>query len=68
MFTRARFETPDMVGQHRILTEVARLVDEGVVRTTANGDLGRISAGNLREAHRLLESGTAIGKTTLTGW
>lgn len=68
MFTRSMFATPDMARQHEILTEVARLVDAGVVGTTATDDLGPITAANLRRAHRTLESGTAIGKITLTGF
>ena len=68
MFTRSMFQTPDMARQHEILTEVARLVDAGVVSTTANADLGPITAANLRQAHRMLESGTAVGKITLTGF
>ncbi|MGF1426999.1 zinc-binding alcohol dehydrogenase family protein [Kitasatospora sp. LaBMicrA B282] len=68
MYTRSMFRTPDQVMQHRILTEVARLVDAGLISTTATQDLGPINAANLRAAHRVLESGTAIGKTTLTGF
>ncbi|MFC5909233.1 zinc-binding alcohol dehydrogenase family protein [Streptacidiphilus monticola] len=68
MFTRSMFRTADQAAQHRILTQVARLVDLGTVTTTATRDLGPINATNLREAHRLQESGTAIGKTTLTGF
>lgn len=68
MFTRSRFATPDRAGQHRILTRVAHLVDAGVLRTTAIRDLGPVNAANLRAAHRLQESGTTIGKTTLTGF
>ncbi|MFC4906670.1 alcohol dehydrogenase catalytic domain-containing protein [Actinomadura gamaensis] len=51
-----------------ILTRMARLVDRGVLTTTATRDLGAINAAHLREAHRILESGTAIGKITLTGF
>ncbi|MEV4457324.1 zinc-binding alcohol dehydrogenase family protein [Microbispora sp. NPDC049633] len=68
MFTHSLFKTPNQVNQHRILDRVARLVDAGVVTTTANLDLGPVNAANLREAHRILESGTAIGKITLTGF
>ena len=68
MFTRSMFQTPDQAEQHRILTELARLVDAGTVRSTATEDLGPIDAANLRRAHRLLESGSAIGKITLTGF
>ncbi|MFJ2832510.1 zinc-binding alcohol dehydrogenase family protein [Streptomyces sp. NPDC087263] len=68
MFTRSMFRTADQSMQHHILNQVARLVDAGVLTTTATQDLGPINAGNLREAHRLQETGTAIGKTTLTGF
>jgi zinc-binding alcohol dehydrogenase family protein len=68
MFTRSMFSTPDMVRQHEILTQVAELVDAGVLKSTASGDLGPINAANLRKAHQVLESGTAIGKITLTGF
>ncbi|WP_327405998.1 zinc-binding alcohol dehydrogenase family protein [Streptomyces sp. NBC_01288] len=68
MFTRSLFKTPDQVTQHHILDRISRLVDEGALRTTATRDLGTINAANLREAHRILESGSAIGKVTLTGF
>jgi NADPH:quinone reductase len=68
MFTRAMFGTPDMIEQHKLLTEVARLIDAGVIKTTLGRDLGKINAANLREAHRLLEEGRAIGKLALTGF
>ncbi|MEV5894377.1 zinc-binding alcohol dehydrogenase family protein [Nonomuraea fuscirosea] len=68
MFTRSLFRTPDQIAQHHILTQVARLVDRGVLTTTATRDLGRIDAAHLREAHRIMESGTAVGKVTLTGF
>jgi zinc-binding alcohol dehydrogenase family protein len=65
MFTRAMFETPDMIKQHEILTRLAALVDEGVIRTTLNERLTPINAANLRWAHAKLESGTAMGKIVL---
>ncbi|HEY4352541.1 MAG TPA: zinc-binding alcohol dehydrogenase family protein [Paraburkholderia sp.] len=68
MFTRAMFGTPDMIEQHKLLTEVARLVDAGTLRTTVGEDLGRINADNLRRAHQMLEEGRAIGKLVLTGF
>ncbi|MFI7143003.1 zinc-binding alcohol dehydrogenase family protein [Streptomyces massasporeus] len=68
MYTRSLHQTPDQAEQHRILSRVAQLVDEGVLTTTATRDLGTVSAAHLREAHRIMESGTAIGKVTLTGF
>lgn len=68
MFTRSMFGTPDMIEQHKLLSEAARLIDAGTLTTTLGRDLGRIDAANLREAHRLLEEGRAIGKLVLTGF
>lgn len=68
MFTRALFNTPDMVAQHHLLNEVAQLVDAGLVRTTLAHHAGGICAANLRHAHALIESGTTRGKVVLEGW
>lgn len=68
MFTRSLFQTPDQDAQHRILGRIARLVDAGVIVSTLTDELGPINADNLRRAHRLLESGSAIGKTALSGF
>ncbi|GAB1340631.1 hypothetical protein ACE1SV_72210 [Streptomyces sp. E-15] len=46
------FQTPDQDRQRHILTQLARLVDAGIINTTATKDLGGINAANLREAHR----------------
>ncbi|MEO0447281.1 MAG: zinc-binding alcohol dehydrogenase family protein [Verrucomicrobiota bacterium] len=68
MFTRALYQTDDMIEQHRLLAEVAAMVDRGEVQTTAAEEYGTICAENLRKAHQLIESGTAKGKIVLTGW
>ncbi|MFJ5264944.1 zinc-binding alcohol dehydrogenase family protein [Streptomyces sp. NPDC088387] len=68
MFTRSMFSTPDQAVQHHILTQIARLADAGILTTTATRDFGPINATNLRDAHRLQESGKVVGKTTLTGF
>jgi len=68
MFARARFNTPDMAEQGRILERVASLIDAGELRGTRTETLVPINAANLREAHRRLESGSTIGKLALAGW
>src|SRR5207244_4041651 len=50
MFVRSSFQTPDMEEQHKLLTEVARMVDAGTIRTTFAESLGPINAANLRRA------------------
>jgi zinc-binding alcohol dehydrogenase family protein len=68
MFTRSKFEAPDMSRQGELLAEVAGLVDAGRIRTTANASFGTINAANLRRAHALIESGKAQGKVVLEGF
>jgi NADPH:quinone reductase-like Zn-dependent oxidoreductase len=62
------FNTPDILEQHRLLNEVAKLVDAGVIRTTVAETLGTINAANLKKAHALIESGRARGKLVLEGF
>ena len=68
MFTRPMFGTDDMVRQHEILTEVAGLVDSGVLRATATRNAGVINAANLRQAHAAIEAGRTVGKIVLAGF
>jgi NADPH2:quinone reductase len=68
MFGRAMFQTPDMVAQHKLLSEVARLVDQGRIITTQTQALSPINAATLREAHALIESERMRGKIVLEGW
>jgi zinc-binding alcohol dehydrogenase family protein len=68
MFTRSLFGTADMAEQHKLLAEVARLIDAGELRTTLGEHFGRINAANLKRAHALLESGKARGKIVLEGF
>jgi hypothetical protein len=48
MFTRSLYQTRDMIEQHRLLDEVADLVDAGVLRSTMTANLGHINAENLK--------------------
>ncbi len=68
MFTRSLFHTDDMDAQHRLLNAIADMVDQGAIRSTVQAKLGPICAANLRQAHALLESGTAVGKIVLEGF
>jgi len=68
MFTRSMFQTADMTEQHHILDRIAKLVDEGVLKTTLNETISPINAANLRKAHAQLEAGGTIGKIVLSGW
>ncbi len=68
MFTRPVHQTPDMIGQHRLLNRVADLVDEGRVCSTVTETITPLNAANLRRAHELVESGRTLGKVVLHSW
>ncbi len=68
MFTRPLFQTADMEAQHRLLNDVADLVDSGRVRSTMRENYGRIDAANLMRAMTFLKTGRAIGKVVLAGF
>ena len=68
MFTRPIHKTVDIEAQHRLLTEVAALVDKKEIVSTVSEDFGTINAANLKKAHALIESGKAKGKVVLAGF
>lgn len=68
MFTRLLFSTPDVARQGEILSEVARLVDAGVLRTTLRVDGGALNAANLSAAMQQVGTRRMIGKLVLSGW
>ncbi|MBG7607572.1 MAG: zinc-binding alcohol dehydrogenase family protein [Verrucomicrobia bacterium] len=65
MPTRSRFQTADMHRQGEILAEIAKRCDAGTFPKLNTTHLGSLSAANLQEAHRQLESATTIGKLTI---
>mgnify|MGYP001053171829 CR=1 FL=1 len=65
MYTRSMYQTDDMEQQHHILNALAKLLDDGTLKTTLNQTLKGFSVENLKEAHRLLESGKTIGKVVI---
>ncbi|MCV6547621.1 MAG: zinc-binding alcohol dehydrogenase family protein [Cohaesibacter sp.] len=66
MFTRSLFGTPDMAEQGRILSQMAHMVDDGVVSTTQTKAMRGLNAETLKDAHRLIETGSMIGKIVVT--
>ncbi len=67
MFTKSSFQTPDMISQHKLLNMTAKLVENGIIKTTMKENFGKLNAENLRKAHAQIESGTTIGKIVLSG-
>lgn len=62
MFTRPLYETNDLREQGHLLHRVAKLVDEGVLKSTANGSVRSLDAETLEATHQEFRAGTAIGK------
>ncbi|MEH6891219.1 zinc-binding alcohol dehydrogenase family protein [Bacillus sp. JJ864] len=65
MFTRAMYQTEDMINQHLLLNQVSELLDQNVLKTTLNRTLSPIHASNIRKAHEMIETGSMIGKIVL---
>jgi zinc-binding alcohol dehydrogenase family protein len=68
MFARSMHQTADMIEQHNLLTYVAAQIDAGKIKTTVSKVLSPINAANMREAHRLVETGNAKGKIVVEGF
>jgi NADPH:quinone reductase len=66
MFTKSQYQTPDMRSQHDLLNKVAKLVEQGIIKTTLQTNLGVLNPHNLAIAHQKLETGKAIGKLVLS--
>jgi NADPH:quinone reductase len=65
MFTRPIYQTEDMIEQHRLLKETARLIEEGDIQTTATKKMQGLTAETFREAHQIVEEGKMIGKLVI---
>jgi NADPH2:quinone reductase len=65
MFTRAVYQTSDMIEQHNLLDKLADLVDAGKIRTTLSERFEPITAANVRRAHKQVETGSMMGKIVL---
>ncbi|HDZ08395.1 zinc-binding alcohol dehydrogenase family protein [Pseudohongiella sp.] len=68
MFTRPLFSTADMSAQHALLSEVAQLIDKGLLRTTLGEHFGVVNAANLERAHDAMKTEHTIGKVVLEGF
>lgn len=68
MFVRSKAQTPDMIEQHRLLNRVAQLMDEGILKDTAQQIYSPINCEHLRLAHLDLQSQRTLGKIVLSGF
>ncbi|MGV8970252.1 MAG: zinc-binding alcohol dehydrogenase family protein [Microbacteriaceae bacterium] len=66
MFTRANPTSTADDHHHRILASITELVDAGRIRSTDTVTLDGLSIETLTEAHRLVASGTTIGKVVIS--
>ncbi|MBZ9629898.1 zinc-binding alcohol dehydrogenase family protein [Salegentibacter sp. LM13S] len=66
MFTRAKFQTPDMHKQHEILERISKLLEEETIESTLNKTFTGLRAQTFKEVHELQESGKSIGKNVIS--
>ncbi|SDR93681.1 zinc-binding alcohol dehydrogenase family protein [Gramella sp. MAR_2010_147] len=65
MFTRPKHKTDDIERQHKILNHLSELLDDGTLMSTMTTQLNGFTVENLKEAHRIQESGKSIGKNVI---
>jgi alcohol dehydrogenase/NADPH2:quinone reductase len=66
MFTRAKFQTPDMHKQHEILERISKLLEEETIESTLNKTFTGLNPETFKEVHSLQESGKSIGKNVIS--
>ena len=65
MYTRSMFTTDDMEQQSRLLSKVAKLLEDGVLIPTRQKTFHGLTPENIRQMHTNQESGTMMGKQVL---
>ncbi|MDR0807039.1 MAG: zinc-binding alcohol dehydrogenase family protein [Enterobacteriaceae bacterium] len=65
MYTRSMYQTPDIAEQGRILQQVAKLIDKGVLQGTLNKTLHGLSVENITLAHKMQLEGHMTGKIAI---
>lgn len=66
MFTRSMFQTIDMNEQHKLLTKVASLIDQNIIKTILTETYHPINIDNISNAHQVIEQAKMIGKLAIT--
>ncbi len=64
MFTRPMFGH-DMIAQQQLLTKAATMVAGGTLHSTLTTAIDHFDAAGLRQAHRLVEAGSMVGKVVV---
>lgn len=65
MYTRSMYQTGDMAQQGEILNAVAKLMDNGVVKSSLSETLHGLSVESITEAHRKVLDGHMRGKVVI---
>ena len=65
---RSMFQTDDIGKQRELLDRVSGMIDAGELVSTVTNNLGGLNLESLKDAHRLQESGSVIGKNVLEGF
>lgn len=68
MYSKSYYQTTDLITQHQILEQIATMLDDRRLQCTLTKSLSPLNAKNLREAHRLVESGHMVGKVVVSDW
>ncbi|KAG7302767.1 hypothetical protein JYU34_012730 [Plutella xylostella] len=66
MMTRYKYDTPDKVKLAEYLDLAAELFDKGVLKHTLTKTLSPLNAQTLKQAHKIIEEQTMVGKLVIT--
>ncbi len=65
MFAKSYYGTEDLVSQHENLEKIAKLLDEGKLKSTMTKELHPMNVENIKKAHQLVESQKMMGKVVV---
>lgn len=65
MFAKSYYGTEDLVSQHENLEKIAKLLNEGKLKSTMTKELHPMNVENIKKAHQLVESQKMMGKVVV---
>lgn len=68
MGTRIKYNTEDIFRVHEILQDISKMLADGRLKHTLTKTISPFNAASIREAHKIIESKSMIGKLVISGF
>lgn len=68
MATRIKYNTEDKFRVHEILQDISKMLADGRLKHTLTKTISPFNAANIREAHKIIEEKSMIGKLVISGF